>query len=169
MKKACKLFTVIMAIAGFGTSASAQTVNTVIGAKVVAAITLAEVSPMHFGTMTSPTTISQVNLLDDGSRTTTGDVTLLAQLPNPAAASYEVTGEGGATYAITLPATATISNGIPANNMTVSNFVCSIPSLVGTISFSGTDEFTLGAKLTLAAGQASGSYAGTFDVSVAYN
>ena len=90
-------------------------------------------------------------------------------MPNPAAASYDVTGESGATYAITLPATATISNGIPANNMTVSNFVCSIPSLVGTISFSGTDEFTLGAKLTLAAGQASGSYAGTFDVSVAYN
>lgn len=169
MKKACNLFTVIMAIVGFGTTASAQTVNTTVGAKVVSAITLTEVAGMHFGTMTSPTTTSAVNLLNDGSRTTTGDVALLAQLPNPSAASYAVAGESDASYAITLPATVTLSNGVPVQNMIVSNFACSIPTLVGQISFSGTDAFTLGAKLTLAAGQASGSYAGTFNVSVAYN
>lgn len=170
MKKACNLFTVILAVAGFGTSASAQsTVNTEVSARIIAAITLTETSPMHFGVMTAPTVLSTVILDPLGGRTTTGDVATLAQAPVAVAAAYTVTGENDATYAITVPANTIISNGNPADNMTVSNFSCTYGGFVGQVGFSGTDFFSLGATLNLAGGQAAGTYNGTFDVSVAYN
>jgi len=136
----------------------------------VEAITLTETSPMHFGTMTTPTTAATVILSTAGTRTNTGTITLLAQLPVATAAGYLVTGSPGATYAITLPASITISNGTPADDMTVNAFTCTYPTLVGTINgFTGTDNFSVGATLNLANNQATGDYAGTFDVTVAYN
>lgn len=41
--------------------------------------------------------------------------------------------------------------------------------LTGTLSAAGTDNFTVGGTLEVAAGQTTGLYTGTFDVTVAYN
>jgi hypothetical protein len=169
MKKTIKLGAVIVMMTGLSNSINAQTVTTSVGAKIVEAITLTETSPMHFGTMTSPTSAATVILDAAGARTSTGTITLLAQAPVATAAGYSVTGTPDATYSITLPASTTISNGIPANNMTVNAFTCSYPALVGTISAFSSDIFNVGAKLNLANAQASGTYSGTFDVTVAYN
>ncbi len=169
MKKTLKVCAAIAIVAGLSNTVNAQTVTTTVGAKIVEAITLTETSPMHFGTMTVPSTAATVILATDGTRTNTGTVTLLAQAPVATAAGYTVTGSNDATYAITLPGSIFIGNGVPANNMVVDNFTCTYPTLVSSLGIAGTDFFFLGATLNLASGQATGTYSGTFDVSVAYN
>jgi Domain of unknown function (DUF4402) len=172
MKKTLTLLTAIVAISGFFATTKAQTVTTFVGAKIVEAITLTETSPMHFGTMTVPTTPATVTINATlGTTSSTGTITLLGtQAPFASTAAYTVSGSAGATYAITLPAATIIGSGIPADNMVVDNFISSV-GLTSTINFAtpSTDFFNVGATLNLAANQPAGLYNGTFDVSVAYN
>lgn len=164
------LFAAIVMVAGFSTSLMAQTENTAVGAKILTAMTITESAPMHFGTMTVPTAATTVVLATDGTVTVgSGTTTLLAQAPISTAAAYDITGDVSATYAITIDASTTITNGTPAEDMTVDNFVCSYAGLTSTLDAGGADNFTVGATLNLVDAQPAGTYAGTFDVTVAYN
>ncbi len=173
MKKAILIFSAIVMIAGLSTKTMAQaTQTTSAGAKIVKALTISEVvasAGLHFGTMTVPSTAATVILAPAGTVSIgTGTITLLAQAPTAHAASYNVTGDNLATYTITLPsANVTLTSG--ANTMTVNTFTCSYGTNASTFSASGTDSFTVGAKLNLASGQVAGTYSGSFDVTVAYN
>jgi hypothetical protein len=60
----------------------------------------------------------------------------------------------------------TISSG--SNNMTVDNFTLYWPTGT-TLNASGQRSFDVGATLHVGAGQATGVYAGTYTVDVAYN
>ncbi len=83
----------------------------------------------------------------------------------PAAASFNVTGDGNANYSITLPSSTTLSSG--GDTMTVDTFnhdAGATPTLAG-----GADTFNVGATLNVGATQAVGTYSGTFDVTVNYN
>jgi uncharacterized protein DUF4402 len=82
------------------------------------------------------------------------------------AAAFTVSGQGSATYAITLPASATVTSG--ANTMTVNGFT-SNPAGTGTLSGAGSQNLLVGATLNVGASQATGTYSGTFDVTVTYN
>jgi Domain of unknown function (DUF4402) len=169
MKKTIKLGAVIFMMTALSNAINAQTATTVVAAKIVEPLTLAETASMHFGTMTSPTSTATVTIDATGARASAGSIVLLNQLPFASAAEYIVTGTQNATYSIAVPSSTTISNGVPANNMTVDVFSCNYPFFVGTIDGLGQSYFALGATLNLASGQASGDYAGTFDVTVAYN
>ena len=173
MKTTLKIFAAIVMIAGFSTILTAQnTIQTTAAAKIVSALTVSNTGGdgLHFGTMTIPTTDATVVVPPSGLRTNTGTITLLAQSPTYHAAAYGVTGDGTATYAITLPTgTITITRTLPSIlTMTVGTFLSSkagnVSALVG-----GSDSFTVGATLNLVSGQGAGLYSGTYDVSVAYN
>ena len=79
------------------------------------------------------------------------------------------------TYAITLPVAAVPVTRAGGNEtMTIDNFASRPTSagadqLTGTLSNVGSDTFTVGARLNVAAGQIDGVYEGTFSVTVAYN
>ncbi|MFZ4402188.1 MAG: DUF4402 domain-containing protein [Bacteroidales bacterium] len=175
MKKSIIIFAAII-IAGFTTKVMAQaTENTTAGAKIVAPISITETSALHFGTMAvlagSPGTCV---LSTQGARTATGGVNLSAQTPTAANAAYTVGGAISTTYAITLPSTITVSNGTPAQDMTINSLLARTASaaadgLTGTLNGSGADTFTIGGTLNVAAGQAAAAYSGTFNVTVAYN
>jgi hypothetical protein len=168
MKKLIMLFATIFIVASFSINVMAQTENTAVGAKILTAMTIQETAPMHFGTMTVPTTAATVVLATDGSVSVgSGTITLLAQAPTSTAAAYDIAGDPNATYAITIDASTTITNG--TDNMTVDNFVCSYAGLTSTLDGSGLDVFTVGATLNLIDAQPAGTYAGTFDVTVVYN
>ena len=81
------------------------------------------------------------------------------------AGAFAVTGGAGATYAITLPASATVT--FAANTMTVDTFT-STPSGTGTLT-GGAETLRIGARLQVGAGQALGGYTGTYAVTVEYN
>jgi hypothetical protein len=88
------------------------------------------------------------------------------------AAVFTVGGEGGFTYAITLPSTPQTITGPAAATMTVTAFASS-PITTGTLSnalgAAGTETLYVGGTLNVGVNQAAGAYTGTFSVTVAYN
>ena len=173
MKKTFLILAVIV-LAGFTSNVMAQSVGTAAptaaGAKIVTALTLTQISPLHFGTMTIPSTAATVQVDPLGVRSlVSGTIILLAQTPVATNAAYSVAGSAASTYAITLPSSITISNGIPANDMTVNGFTSTKTLNVGTLDGAGHDTFGVGATLNLANAQPAGVYAGTFNVTIAYN
>jgi len=168
MKKSMITLVAIIMMAGISSNLMAQsTVITTASAKILTGLSIAKSADMSFGTMTSPTVSSTVILDPSGSRTSTGNITLLQQAPVASASAYTVTGDPNATYTITLPS---YTNIILPNGpwLIVDGFISSI-GLNETLPLSGTENFTVGATLHVNSWEAPGTYTGTFDVSVAYN
>ena len=102
-----------------------------------------------------------------GARSPGGGV-ILVPSGSGSAASFNVTGDPNATYAITLPANDVVSLTSGANTMAVNNFT-SNPASGGQLSIGGSQTLTVGATLSVGSNQASGSYSGSFSVTVNYN
>ena len=105
-----------------------------------------------------------VILTVDGQRSKTGDITLIEGVTY-GAAEFKVEGMADATFDLTLPTTATLTNN--QYDMTVSNFVTSIIG-TPTIGSNGSLTFTVGATLTKDVDTPRGTYAGTFSLTVNY-
>lgn len=134
-------------------------------AKVDPVITLAKLTDLRFGDIFTGPTAGTVTLSPAGARSATGGAGLGALSP-VGAATFTVTGAPSATYAITLPASITLS--APGGTLTVSPLTSS-PSLTGLLNASGTQSLAVGGTLAVAANQTDGNYTGTFNVTVAYN
>lgn len=162
------LLTAVAAGAGFiahQASAADATANGT--AEIITAISIIKNTDLRFGKFAAGTG-GTVVMGTDGSRMQTGAVVLSA-LDAGGAASFSVSGASDATYAITLPSSATLTGpGSPAATMSVDTFT-SNPSGTGTLSASGTQTLLVGGTLTVVSDQAVGSYTGTFTVSVEYN
>ena len=129
---------------------------------IAAPISISPVGDLDFGTMGPTGTAGTVTVSPAGVRDSV-DVDLFGGTPS--GASFDVTGEPGQVYFITLPSSATLTNG--GSTMSVDNFeddAGASPTLVG-----GSDTFNVGATLNVGAAQAGGTYSGTFAVTVNYN
>jgi hypothetical protein len=168
MKKFGILF---IALVGFAVSSFGQSVTATATAtgKIVAPLTITKVNDMNFGTVAvSSSTAGTVILAPAGTRSVTGGAQVVVTGGGGTAASFNITGEGTSTYAITLPADGTVTVISGANSMPVNTFTSS-PATTGTLS-SGAQTVTVGATLEVAAGQATGTYtSAAFNVTVAYN
>ncbi len=82
-------------------------------------------------------------------------------------AQFQVTGDAGATYTVTLPAVESTLTNSNSDTMTVDTFTKDL-SGTGTLT-GGTSTFHVGGTLHVGANQASGTYTGTFNVTAAYN
>jgi len=176
------LFVAVVMMAGFSTTAMAQTFATVsatpAGAKLIVPMTLSQTSPLHFGTInlldgkTAGTVLLPSNSL---VRVPSAGVALSIVAPYATNAAYNVTGTMNATYALTLPATVVVTETVGATAvMTISALTArfngaAADAVVSTLSATGTDNFTVGGTLTVTAAQIGGIYAGTFPVTVDYN
>jgi len=181
MKKSLILFAAIVMLAGLTTKVMAQTgatvTGTTAGAKLIVPMTLIQDAPLHFGTINIQTGVGGTCVLPSNSTTRSFSAGLLASTVAPVAtnAAYHVTGTMNATYALTLPATITVTETVGATaTMTIGTLKARFngqgaDAIVSTLSATGTDSFTVGGTLTVAAAQVAGIYAGSFDVSVDYN
>jgi Domain of unknown function (DUF4402) len=131
---------------------------------IVSAISITKTVDMNFGDVVEGA--GTVILATDNGRTATGNTTL-GNSTAAAAASFSVTGDSGATYAITLPGSAITLTGT-GTDMTVDTFVSDHPGDTGTLT-GGTDTILVGATLNVGATQTTGAYTGSFDLTVAYN
>lgn len=159
--------TAILTLLSVGMTFAQQNSDTAtanVTADVVAAISITKTTDMNFGKVVAGATGGTVVLSTASARSATGGVTL-GNAGATAAASFDVTGESGATYAITLPASATIVSG--TDEMVVDAFEGD-PDGTGTLT-GGSETLNVGATLNVDASQPTGTYAGTFDVTVAYN
>jgi hypothetical protein len=135
------------------------------GATLVSAISISNTTSLAFGQFVASGSAGTVQMTAGGSRFPAGGASL-GNAAGASPASFNVTGQANATYAITLPGPATIASG--ANTLTVNNFG-SLPSSTGTLSAGGTQTLAVGAQLQVGINQAQGNYTGTFTVTVAYN
>ncbi len=136
------------------------------------AITADNASPLSFGNIVAGGGGTVV--IDAAASPTpvlTGVTRPGTQVGTISAAKFDVSGEGGFTYAITLPAAArTLTSG--SDTMSVASFTSSVGAtgtLSGSLGSAGTQSFYVGGTLTVVSAQAAGTYVGTVPVSVDYN
>ena len=172
MKNIIKSITIAtVAVIGFSNSSFAQATATAsCSANIITPITITKTVDMNFGNVAVSATVSGTAILAPGGTRSTGGgggVTLPATTGTVSAATFTVAGQASYTYAITLPASCTISDG-SSHTMTVNAFTSS-PSATGTLSTGGIQTLTVGATLNVASGQASGAYTNATGVPVTVN
>jgi len=177
MKTLKILFSAIVLLTTFSNACLSQhAMTTYASVTILNGIAISETAPLNFGTMSIPNAEENVILTTANVRTASspGNIELMAQSPVSQNAAYTVTGSGDASYVIILPSngTDTISNGL--RHMDIVDFVshpasAGVNGLVGHLNDSGIDNFTVGATLKLETEQASGTYTGSFNISVNYN
>jgi hypothetical protein len=170
-KKVKKVATPVLALIGLtlGSYAFAQNTDTKTAnatARIITPISLSKTADLNFGDVVPSGALGTVVVSPAGVRSATGGASLGSGAAVTAAA-FTVSGQGSATYAITLPASTIVTKG-GGVNMTVDTFT-SNPSGTGALSGGGSQNLTVGATLNVAASQATGTYTGTFDVTVTYN
>lgn len=151
---------------GLNQTAEAVTTTTTVDANIISTITLTTQSGMIYGDVASSGTAGSVVVGADGSRTTTGGVTVsTATVGSPAA--FEVVGIPNSMYAVTLPVSVTITS--PAgDNMVVDSFT-SLPATNGLLDAGGRQTLLVGSTMHVGVFQPFGSYTGVMAVSVDYN
>jgi len=160
MKQTLKFFALAFLMIAFTVNAFAQvtTQTTTATATIVGPLNLTKNVDLAFGKI-APGTGGSVTVATNGNRTTTGPLLMGGTVT---AASFTVTGDAAA-YSITFSTGNTIVNG--GNTMAVGTFTENAVKTLAT----GTENFQVGATLTVGAAQAVGPYTGTFTVTVAYN
>lgn len=142
--------------------------NPTASANIVQPLQIAKTADLAFGNIASGTADGTVVIAVDGSRTSTGGVTLIEAGNVSNAASFDITGYADATFTIEVPASIVIETEGGADQMTVNNFVSSLGAN-SVLDMNGESTLGVGATLNVSAQQAAGLYSGTFDVIVAYN
>ena len=149
----------VLAIALASTSAHAATASAAAKATILEQVTVTKTSDLDFGTIVVGATGGNVVL-----SSANGSVNCAAALVctgTTKAAAFDVTGTTGQTVNVTTATSVTLNNG--TNNMTAT-----LSGSDTSIVLDGTDAFTVGGTLAVAANQASGNYVGNFNVTVAY-
>ena len=164
-----KFFTLSAAIFAFSTISFGQandaTGTAQAAANIVTPISIKKNIDLNFGNIAASGSNFTVALSAEGVRTSTGGTgTLPSVAGTVTAAEFTASGLTGATYAVTLPTSITITDG-GTNSMTVNGFESnSTYTLTG-----GSDTFKVGATLNVGANQVAGAYTGNFNVTVNYN
>jgi hypothetical protein len=137
-------------------------------ANIIRSIAIAKTSDLVFGRIAKPATGPGTVTIDptSGLRTTSGAVGL--DTPTPTRAAFNVTGEGGQAFTITIPATFLMTGPAPMT-VTTSSSASSSPILSGSLGSSGAFTFGVGGSTSVDATTPTGDYTGSFTVTVAYN
>jgi hypothetical protein len=138
--------------------------NASVSAYIVTPISITNAAALQFGQVAAGVTTGTVSVSTGGVRTAGGGTKL--GTGSGQAASFTVNGEPNYQYNIQLPSSITLDD-THSHTMTVDNFVSS-PSGTGTLSSGGSSTLSVGARLNVGASQTSGTYSGTFSVTVAY-
>jgi len=131
---------------------------------IVSPITLANNTPLNFGTVVGPFNGEVIHVDMAGTRTCPATVTCSAAAAS--AASFTITGSKGQTVVLTMPSSVTLNSG--ANSLSVDlsgDEPTTNPVLDAT---TGKATFAIGGKLTIPAGTVDGLYQNTFDVTANY-
>jgi hypothetical protein len=148
---------------GMAPPAQADTKSASATATVMIPLVITKTADLRFGSFAPTATAGSVTIATGGART--GSNVTLSSMGAGGAAAFSLAGDTTATYAITLPSTATLTGaGAP---MTISAFT-SNPSGTGTL-VAGAGTVSIGGTLAVAASQAAGSYTGSFSVTMNYN
>ncbi|MEO8431432.1 MAG: DUF4402 domain-containing protein [Acidobacteriota bacterium] len=151
-----------------GTGEAAQSSRTVTantGARIITAISITKLVDLEFKDIVPGAAAGTVVMSPAGVRTSTGGATLGTGVGS-SPASFRVSGQPSARFAIVLPNSVAVSNGV--QTMTVNTFRRA-PGGAGNLGAGGAQTISVGATCRVAANQAGGTYTGNFNVTVTYN
>jgi spore coat protein U-like protein len=164
------LVVMALALAGTGNATAADTIASSTGI-VVAPIKITKAVDLSFGTFAGGSTAGTVTVSPDNTRGVTGGAVKMGG--TPAAAKFDVTGQDGAGYTITLGGSTELTSGAntipfqPISDVTASSITS---GTVGAgVLTGGAQSLYVGGVLTVAANQAAGTYTGTITATVQYN
>jgi len=138
-------------------------------ARVLRSITMTKNSDLVFGRIAIPTSGSgtvSVNATT-GVRTVTTAVGLNS--PTPARANFTISGEGGQTFTINIPATFQLTGPTPPITVTTSNTGGPTNTLSAALGSAGVYDLGVGGSFPISAATTVGDYTGNFTVTVTYN
>ncbi len=162
------LFITVIAVQNVKAQSSNNPVETATAeasAKIIQVIDIKKDQDLSFGNIIASAAGGTVTIGTNGTPSYSGVAAPTGTEGTRQQATFTVTGEKNATFAITLPTSIEIVSG--TDKMTVNSFN-SNPNETGTLS-SGETTLNVGAKLIVDANQATGEYKGSFDVKVNYN
>lgn len=170
MKKTV-VFVLTFAVLGlFANTAKAATAGPATGsatAIIIGALTLTHnaAATLNFGTTVSGTAGTIVVSAKDGTSTSTG-VTFNSGITTQD--GFTVIGAAGQSFTVTLPSTVTVTSG--ANTMTVSALTsfCGVAATSSCVASVTGTNIGVGGTLTVPASQATGTYNGTYPLSITY-
>jgi hypothetical protein len=134
-------------------------------ARVITAISITKLVDLRFGDIVPGAAIGTVRMTPAGVRTSTGGTTL-GNGAGSSPASFQVSGQANATFAIVLPVSVNVSNGVQTM---VVNTWRSTPNSPANLQAAGTRTLSVGATCRVGANQAAGTYTANFNVTVSYN
>lgn len=136
-----------------------------VSAMIIAPIVLVKTADLAFGTFTPTATAGTVTLNPDG--TGTGSNVILSSTAEGNAASFNLNGNAGSSFTVSLPSSATLI-GPGTSIMHMNSFITNLagPNVFG---IGGVTTLKIGGMLTVGANQAFGPYYGNFNLLVNYN
>lgn len=159
----CTMTTIVLVMVSPLVSVASESAD--VSVTIVSGITFSCPSSLEFGSIISSNESGTVTISSGGMRNSTGGTELAGGTYS--AASFSVTGESGYAYSVTLSANETVQvSNEGTNSMTLTDFICSNSS--PTIQSDGTSSFNVGATLEVPPNSPSGTYTGTFTVTVQY-
>jgi hypothetical protein len=154
--------------AGSALAASTSATSTSV---VVTPIAIAKSADLSFGKIAASAAAGSVTVSPNGARTFTGGA--VAAGGTSTAAKFDVTGQAGLTYAITLGGSTQLTSGAntmafaPISDVTASAITTGNVA-TGTLT-GGTQSIFVGGILTVGANQVANTYTGTVTATVDYN
>ena len=164
-----RLAVLALAIAGSGSAMAANAVANSTST-VVAAINISKASDLAFGSFAAGGGAGSVTVTPAGVRSVSG---VIAVASATTAAKFDVTGESGMGYSISVVATPLSDGGgnsmsfVPISDLSASAST-SNTATVGTLT-GGAQSIYVGGVLSVGANQAAGAYSGTVTATVDYN
>lgn len=156
---------------GLGFAASSTTTST---ATVIEPIAITTASDLVFGDF-APGAGGSVTVATDGARTASGPILSTAGA-TPTAAQFDVTGDDGATYSISISGATELTDSAATPNtmaLSVFNDLTAGGATTGTVTSGtltgGAESIYLGGELTVGGTQTAGTYTGDVTVTVEYN
>ena len=161
---------IVIALFATGPAYAADSTSASASATLISAISISKTLDMNFGKVVPNASATKTVILATNSGRS-GTATLGNGLG--VAASFAVSGDPNATYTVTLPASAASIDTTPTSGapMDVDTWVSNPADTAGAglLDGSGAQTLLVGATLHVGAAQPTGSYTGSFNVSVAYN
>lgn len=131
-------------------------------ATVTAGLTLNQTSELNFGSFFVEASAGTVIVDATGNANATGGVTMLPGI-TPQNGVFSITGQAGRALQVTIDSSATLSNGTQTMALTLTP-----GTLPSTLSASGVANVNVGGSLAVAANQGTGTYTGSYNVTVIY-
>lgn len=148
-------------------SASATTTGTT---TIIQPVTITQSSALAFGTIVRPASGTSTVSIGTGADTvsTTGGAVVLRGTTSRA--RYTVSGEGGETVSVTLPASFALSKaGAPDLTVSLTRNPAGNLTLSNALGAAGTAGLDIGGSFSISNTTVTGDYQGTFTVNAAYN